>query len=254
MISGAVQKFSDPLLYQKVFHAADVELLPTARGKFSAELTQIRLNKIWMQRADESLPRVLRGTVSSERAVFGFLTDAAQSQTYHCGIQVSPDVLIVNNSDMMHRRTDGASRWGSMSLAREELLSASKILCGNELDLSSLVCLVRPRPERMAQLRNLHQQLGRLAEELLESLSDAEAVRAIESEIIHVLVRCLDESSPVTTTFAGRNHARIIRRLDEFLAENPFQPIYLSEMCLATGASERSLQACCREHFGMSPV
>jgi hypothetical protein len=64
VISGAVQHFFDPLLYQKVFHAADVELLPTARGKFNARLTQIRLNKIWMQRADESLPRVLRGTVS----------------------------------------------------------------------------------------------------------------------------------------------------------------------------------------------
>ena len=52
---------SDPLLYQKVFHAADVELSPTARGEFSARLTQIRLNKIWMQRADETLPRVLLG-------------------------------------------------------------------------------------------------------------------------------------------------------------------------------------------------
>jgi hypothetical protein len=81
MIGGAVQIFSDPLL-RKVFHAADVELLPTARGKFSARLTQIRLNRVWMQRADESLPRVLLGTVSPERAIIGFLTDAKQSQTF----------------------------------------------------------------------------------------------------------------------------------------------------------------------------
>jgi hypothetical protein len=59
----------------------------------------------------------------------------------------------------------------------------------------------------------LHQQLGRLAEESPESLSDAEAVRAVESEFIHALVRFLDDNSPVTTTIAGRNHGRIIRRL-----------------------------------------
>ena len=254
MISAAVQIFSDPLLYQKAFHAADVELLPTARGEFSARMTQIRLNKIWMQRADEGLPRVLLGTVSSTRAIFGFLTDAGQSPTYHCGTRVSSDVLIVNNSDVMHRRTDGASRWGSLSLAREDLRSASKTLCGRELDASALACLVRPNPDQMARLRYLHQQLGQLAEESLESLTHAEVVRAIENEIIHVLVRCLDENSPVTTTHAGRNHAKIIRRLEEFLAENVLQPLYLAEICAATGASESSLRACCQEHLGMGPV
>ena len=254
MISGAVQIFSDPLLYQKVFHAADVELLPTARGEFSARLTQIRLDKIWMQRADESLPRVLLGTVSPERAIIGFLTDARQSQTYHCGMEVSSDVLIVNNSDVMHRRTDGASHWGSISLARGELLSAGKTLCGRELDASALACLVRPNPDQLARLRHLHQKLGRLVEESPDGLSRAEVVRAIESEIIHALVRCLDENSPVTTTHAGRNHAKIIRRLEEYLAENLFQPLYLAEICAATGASESSLRACCQEHLGMGPV
>ena len=254
MFSCTVQQFSDPQLYQKVFHAADVELLPTARGKFSARLTQIRLDKVWMQRADENMPRVLRGTVSSARAVFGFLADASQSKTYHCGRQVSSDVTIVNNSDLMHRRTDGASRWGSISLAREELRSASKIFCGHELDVSSLPCLVRPKPDRMARLRELHQELGELAEGSPGRFSGTEAIRAIESEIIHVLVRCLDEKSPVTASFASRNHARIVRRLEEFLAENLFQPVYLAEICSATGASESSLRACCQEHFGMGPV
>ena len=51
-------------------------------------------------------------------------------------------------------------------------------------------------PEPMARLCYLHRQLGKIVEESLESLVDAEAVRAIESEIISVLVRCLDEGRP----------------------------------------------------------
>jgi hypothetical protein len=69
--------------------------------------------------------------------------------------------MTVNNSDVMHRRTDGPSHWGSISLAREELLSAGKTLCGRELDASALACLVRPNPDQMTRLRYLHLQLGR---------------------------------------------------------------------------------------------
>ena len=88
--------------------------------------------------------------------------------------------------------------------------------------IPALACLVRPNPDQLARLRHLHQKLGRLVEELPDGLSRAEVVRQSESEIIHALVRCLDENSPVTTTHAGRNHAKIIRRLEEYLAENSF--------------------------------
>ena len=79
----------------------------------------------------------------------------------------------------------------------------------------ALACLVRPSPDQMARLRYLHQRLSRLAEKFIESLSDAEVVRAIENEIVHVLVRCLDENSPVTASHAGlkprQNHSPLLR-------------------------------------------
>jgi AraC-like DNA-binding protein len=53
---------------------------------------------------------------------------------------------------------------------------------------------------------------------------------------------------------SGRQHKRIIARFEEFLAENMLQPVYLAEICAATGASERTLRECCQEHLGMGPV
>ena len=254
MASGAVRNFSDPFAFQQALLTGDFELLPTSRGVFCGRLTQIKLNKIWMTKGEERLPRVLVRSAAAERATVAFLTDAQQPRMYHCGVEVSPDVLIVNNSNVMHLRTEGPSRWGSMSLATDELTSASKLLCGHELNVSSIASLVRPNPALMSHLLHLHQQLSGLVEASDEKLAHAEAVRAIDDELVYLMVRCLDEGLPVTTTNAARNHTRIIRRLEGFLAENLFQPLYLAEICAATGASERSLRSCCLEHVGMGPV
>jgi AraC-like DNA-binding protein len=38
------------------------------------------------------------------------------------------------------------------------------------------------------------------------------------------------------------------------LAANCDRPVYLAEICAATGASERTLRVCCEEHVGMGPI
>jgi len=43
--------FTDPFPYQAAVRAADIEIIPTAKGEFRAELTQATLNKLWMRRA-----------------------------------------------------------------------------------------------------------------------------------------------------------------------------------------------------------
>ena len=254
MASGAVRNFSDPFAFQQALLTGGFELLPTSRGVFSGKLTQIKLKRIWMTKGEERLPRVLMRSTAPERVTIVFLNDAHQPRMHHCGMEVSPNVLIVNNSSVMHLRTEGPSRWGSMSLAPEHLASTSKALCGHELDVSSIASLVRPQPALMSRFLHLHQKLSRLVEASDERPANTEVVRVIDDELVYLIVRCLDEGLPVTTTNAARNHTRIIRRLEEFLAENLFQPLYLAEICAATGASERSLRSCCLEHVGMGPV
>ena len=123
--------FADPFLYQAAIRAADLELFPTARGEFRAELTQICLNKLWMQHANESLPRVWVGTVSPVRKVIGFLAGANDPTMVHCGMSVSPGDIIVNSTDVLHRRTEAACGWRSMSLALDDYAIARKAIVGH---------------------------------------------------------------------------------------------------------------------------
>ena len=69
-----VVSFTDPFSYQSAFRSVEVELFPTAKGEFRAELTQVSMNKLWVHGAHEDLPRIYIGAVKPHRAAIGFLT------------------------------------------------------------------------------------------------------------------------------------------------------------------------------------
>jgi hypothetical protein len=48
-----VLRFTDPLPCQAAVQAADVQILPTKSGDFQVEMTQIGMNRLWMQRFHE---------------------------------------------------------------------------------------------------------------------------------------------------------------------------------------------------------
>jgi transcriptional regulator GlxA family with amidase domain len=64
----------------------------------------------------------------------------------------------------------------------------------------------------------------------------------------------LTESTVSGANSRARHHAAIISKFEEFIEANCVDPIYLSEICVATGVSEKALRRCCHEHLGMGPV
>jgi hypothetical protein len=50
MPGATTHTFSDPQAYQAAIRASEVQILPTQRGEFSATLTKVTLNRLWMQR------------------------------------------------------------------------------------------------------------------------------------------------------------------------------------------------------------
>jgi AraC-like DNA-binding protein len=78
--------------------------------------------------------------------------------------------------------------------------------------------------------------------------------RALEQQLIHVMVRCLADGARIETTTGGRRHDAIVAGFEEFLTANPDRPLYLTEICAAIGVAERSLRASCEEHLGMGPI
>jgi hypothetical protein len=120
-----VLKFDDPYCCQMAIQAAEVEIYPTTRGKFHSDITQIGLNRLWMQRFHQQLAQVNSVTIKPGRKVIGFLTKEHQPTLQHCGMDVSAGVIIVNDFDTMHQRSGVDLYYGAMSLPLHDFDSGS---------------------------------------------------------------------------------------------------------------------------------
>jgi len=248
-----VLAFDDPLHYQSAIRAGDWQVFPTKRGQFRAELTQITMNQLWMQSFHHELPQIQTGTVTPNRSVIGFLTEARQAAIHHRGEELSPHDIIIN-TETMHIRTEGDCHYGGMSLPHDGFDTACEALIGNQFALSSFKSVVRPNPDLMMRLLSLHKMVGTIAKTTPELFELPEVVRAIEQKSIHLMVRCLTEGTVSAMTNGGQRHEAIVARFEEFLEANPNTPLYLPEICAAIGAAERTLRAACEERLGMGPI
>ena len=246
MPSSRVLFFTDPHPYQAVVRAAEVEVFVTTRGEFRAELTQINLHRLWMQRGWEALPRVLHSGISANRSPIVFLADGKQRALRHSGMELSPGAIIIDGAHAT-RHHRGWGPWASMSLTREDLAIARGVTT------SAVTRLVRPESAAMGHLLRLHDKVARLAKAAPDGLAQPEVAGPLERALIQAMIRCLT-STPLEMRAATRRHAEIIARLEDLLAANRDRPLYLAEICATTGVSERTLRVCCHEHLGMGPV
>jgi AraC-like DNA-binding protein len=254
MSRSRVLSFTDPFAYQSAFRTVEGDLFPTAKGNFYAELTHVSMNRLWIHSAHENLPRIYVGVVKPHRTVIGFLTRPNQSPMMHSGMAVSPDDIIINDTDMMHRRTEANCDLGSISLSKNDLDATCQAVIGHEYAGSPSKHLVKPAPDLMSRLLKLHGTVDRLAKTMPDILSLPEVARALEQELILVMIRCLTDGEPNSMTAGGRRHDMIIARFEDFLETHPDQPLYLAEICAAIGVAERTLRVVCEEHLGMGPI
>ena len=202
MASSTVLRFSDPVSYQAEISSADLEFLPTAGGQFQGEMTKIRVDHLWMDHFYRNLPSLVAGTIKPGRRVFTFVTSEAVTLR-HCGMEVSSGDIIVNNFDEMHQRTEAEFHLGSMSLTPSQLDAACKTIVGREFSGSPLKHLVRPNAALMSRLLELHNIVAQIATTMPKLFEVPEAVRSLEQQLIHVLVRCLTEGVSLQMSNGG---------------------------------------------------
>src|SRR5215472_17254357 len=92
MPSSHILGFDDPHPYQTAIWNAKVEVLPTTKGHFHAELMRIELHRLWMQRAHENLPRIYRQSVNTDRLGIEFPVGASGFRVN--GLDVSPGEVV----------------------------------------------------------------------------------------------------------------------------------------------------------------
>jgi AraC-like DNA-binding protein len=252
---SCVHTLADPYSYEAVVRALNPKLIVTSKGNFHARLTKIRLQRLWMQRGEEHLPRIMSAGVRPKGAAIIFHSDRKQGSIQVNGVEVSPGEIAVHRpNDAFHLRTSGLFRFAVISLTHDELAVASKAIAGHEVKAPSDTCVIRPDPVSMSRLMDLHQAAGQLAQSASDTLAIPAIAEALDQELVHAMVTCLIGHSQIKERYCSGRHSRIIAHLEEFLAARRYEPVYVPEVCSSISVSERTLRACCHEHLGMGPA
>jgi AraC-like DNA-binding protein len=255
MASSCISNFTDAFAYETAVRSAEVEVLVTERGDFHAELTEIDLPRLWIRRGRESLPRISRVHVPAERALLYFLSEVSQPAMHVGGRDLlAGEIMVCPSSTTHHDWTTAPCDWGSICLTTVDLAAAGRVVVGRDLDLATATHPVRPNPAHASRLMSLLRIAERLARGAPDIFACPEPARELEQQLIYVMIKCLAEGTPLETGRGIQHHCKVIAQLEAFLAANLGRPLYLDEMCAATGVSERTLRVCCHDYLGMGPI
>jgi AraC-like DNA-binding protein len=253
--SSKTATFTDRELYRASLRNAQAEIVSGGRGAFQGELTKVDFERLWIQRAHESLARVASVYISPARPSITFATRMNEAATNDSGMEVSPgDIVFHSPGELYHVRTAADSKWGAMSLTPEDLAAAGRAITGRELTAPAVSFRMRPAPALMSRLLNLHEAVGHIAKASPDILTHPEVAHTLEQSLVHVMVRCLSDGSPFEASGTDRRHAATLSRLEALLMANYHRPLHLAEICTTIGASERTLRECCEDQLGMGPV
>jgi AraC-like DNA-binding protein len=213
------------------------------------------MDRLRMQRFKVALPQVSTVEISPDRKSIGFLLEASSPSLRHCGLKVTPNDILINGQEVLHQRSEANFHYGTISIPAQDFPVLFAAIIGRDALEGPRASIVRPDPALMLHLLKLHKVVGQLAHDTPEVLLDLPEVRrALEQQLIHVMVRCLAGGAGVETTMGDRRQNAVVSRFEEFLAANPDRPLYLTEICAAIGVAERTLRASCEEHLGMGPI
>jgi AraC-like DNA-binding protein len=252
MTSIAVRCASDPEQYVAALRPDNVDLTITGRGRFNARAIFIGLNHVNMQRGRENLARTAH--VQCVRAGIAFLAEPGPPMFWN-GMEIGNEDIVVFGPHVHCHRLSGASEWGTLSLAIEDMDNYFGLLT-NECALpQGGARVIVPASDAISRLRWLHRVSAHMALYVPDTIGNSEMADRIEQSALEVLASCLSHATAHGQKYGGhRQHQDIINRFRTVLADNADIALHIPEISKLVGVSSRTLRLASQEILGVSPL
>jgi len=253
MARSGTSIFADPGDYQANFRGKGINLVFTGPGTFEARLTWLELSQLHLLQAEENLPRIAYTSLPPTRVYISFPANS-HSHPMWGGIELRFGTIILHDlGGRSHERTSGPNCWGFISVAPEYLAASSNAIIERQLVPPATGRVLRPPRSATAHLLRLFAKACHLAKHKPEIIAHPEVARAVEQELLRVLIHCLSADAALENLSTRRQDARIIAKFEDALIAYIESQVSMSQLAAAVGVPERTLKRCCAQILGTSP-
>jgi AraC-like DNA-binding protein len=253
MSERGTQTFGDPDGYAAAFGDARVNLTVMGAGDFTARLTRLKLQHLEAHWCRESLPRIAYISLPPEQMVLSFPIGGA-SLLYGGSALRKGNIVLHSRGERMHQRSNGVCQWGMMSFSAKQLANCAEALTGQPIASPRVSRVLRLTRAEALGFQSLFRHVCHLADIGRNLIGRPEVARALEQEMLHVVVRCLAANDADDIAKARHRHAAVMVRFEEVLTKHIDRKPNMQALCAEVGVAERTLRMCCVEVLGVSPT
>ena len=251
MYSSKIVDATDPDLFAAAIRPTG-DFVVTGRGSFRARSTLFNLGRVYAQRVHEKLARLKHAEL--HRGGILFLTEPGPGMFMN-GAEIGiSQVAVVDPGASYTSRLSGATHWGAVTLAKEDMDDLGITGTGGHINRSSGVTVLTPPAAALARLRSLHVYMGRLAETDPALLANTELTHDLEYSLVDALQGTLSTQASGSDTTGRRHHQIVINRFRMVIEALADRPLSLTEINRRIGVSSRTLRSACQEQLGVSPL
>ena len=151
-----------------------------------------------------------------------------------------------------------AGEWFHIGLPVEEVISSYTALVGSDApDLTGKEIVLEKTPNYWPMIRCMREMVSRI-ESTPEVLHHEETRRSMHATLKEFLIETMahphSQKLILNSSDMVPHRRAIIRRCREYMEENINTPIYLQDLCLATGYGKRHLEMTFKREYGISPM
>lgn len=115
--------------------------------------------------------------------------------------------------------------------------------------------IVQSSPAKLEDVRYFLEEIARLLEHTPSAITNFAVFRNIEQSLMALLLsaRCSDDDRNANVGRTPVSRCRILRQIEELLREKASEPLYVTDLCGATGVSQPTLYRIFFDVLGMNP-
>ena len=234
----------------------EIDFLQLDAGPIDQRLLRVSLDRMVLMRGWESAGYLTRSSTPPGSTVLLFQLATTGASLWR-GRAVNQQSLLSyqEGSDHVGRSTGGMS-WAAIFFHADAFRDASLTLRGVTPAIHPTgAAFLEPAAHALEALRAAVVQVFQLADSTPQLLEVASVRRSLEEAILNAGIASIDpQNERVTPDGPLISHHRVVSLAEDVLAAKIDSPIYLSDLCTATGVSERTVRNAFQSLYHVSPI